>query len=83
LDGDAGGFTAAEAEAVVAQADFDGVAEGGEADDLNFLAFKQAHFQEALDQGVAALDGADAGALADAELVQGDGLTFGHTPEGS
>src|SRR5690349_14948200 len=71
FDGDAGGLTAAEAEAVVTQADLHGVAERGEADDLDFLAFEEAHLEEALDEGVLALDGVDAGSLADPQLAEG------------
>ena len=58
FDVDAGGLDAAQAEAVVAEAHFHRVAERGEADDLDLLAFEQAHFHQALDEAVVAVDGA-------------------------
>ena len=66
-----GGFDAAEAQAVIAQTNFHRVAERGEADDLDFLAFQQAHFHQALDKAVLAVDGRDAAAAAGSSTGRG------------
>jgi hypothetical protein len=58
-----GRFLAAEAEAVVAQADFDGVPQWGEANHFDLFPFEQAHFQQALNDGAAALQGDNPGTL--------------------
>src|ERR1051326_6601121 len=59
----AGGFIAAQTQAVIAQTDFHGVAQRGEAEHLDFLVFEQAHFHEPLQHNVIADKAGDAGAL--------------------
>ena len=49
---DAGGFDAAQAQAVIAQAHFHRIAQRREADHFDLLAFEQTHFHEALDKAV-------------------------------
>src|SRR5262249_38051660 len=70
-DSDAGRLAAAQAEAIVAQADLHRVAERGEADDLQLFTVEQAHLQEALHESVIASKGLDGGPLAALQLVQG------------
>jgi hypothetical protein len=71
FDEDAGRFAAAEAEAVVAQADFQRVAERGHVGDFDLFPFENAHLEQALYEGVVALDRLDSAASADRQLVQG------------
>src|SRR5262249_48985144 len=52
FDGNAGGFAATEAKAVVAQEDFHGIAERRETDHLDLFALQQPHFEKTLDQAV-------------------------------
>ena len=49
IDGDPRRFAAAQAQAVIAEADFHGVAKGSETQDFNFFALEHAHLQKALD----------------------------------
>jgi hypothetical protein len=65
------GFAAAEAEAIVAQANLDGIAQGGNRNNLDVFPFEEAHFEQALDEGIVTLERLDATALADAQLIQG------------
>jgi hypothetical protein len=67
-----GRFTAAQAETIIAEAEFDGIAERGEGNHLDFLAFEQAHFQKTLNDGIIPLNRGDAGTLTKFELVQRD-----------
>jgi hypothetical protein len=69
-DLDTSRFAAAEAKAVVAQADLHWIAERGEPNNFELFSFKQAHLEQALDDGIGALKGGDTGALPNAQLVQ-------------
>src|SRR5437762_11671870 len=69
-DGHARRFAAAQAEAVVAEADFHRIAERSEAEHFNFFAFEKAHFEKALDDGILALDRVDAGFLPGFQLIE-------------
>jgi hypothetical protein len=71
LDGYAGSFIAAQTQAIVAQADFHGISQGGETQDFDLFSLEQAHFQETLNQSVLTLDGLHAKTLAEPSLVQG------------
>jgi hypothetical protein len=71
FDGNACRLAAAKAEAVVAEANFQGVAERGEADDLDFFALDQSHLQEALHKTVVALDRFDPASLTHLKLIEG------------
>ena len=53
------------------QADLDRVAERGEGEDFDLLAFEQAQLEEPLHQGRLAAEGLDRGPLAGLELVEG------------
>jgi hypothetical protein len=66
-----GGFTAAQAQAVVAQPDFNGIAERGDICDLDFFPFEQSHLQQALHQGIVPRNRLNSAALADRQLIQG------------
>jgi hypothetical protein len=70
LHGHTGGFTAAEAQAIIPQADFHRIAEGGKTQHLDFFPFQQAHFQESLNQKIIPLNGSDKSALAWEKLIQ-------------
>jgi hypothetical protein len=70
FDLNAGGLAAAEAEPIIAQADFDGIAQGGHADHLDLLVFEQAHLHEPLDEGIVTVDGRDPAALTRTQLIQ-------------
>jgi len=61
---DAGGFNATKTQAVIAQTHLYRIAHRREADYLDFLAFQQAHFHEALDEAVLAVDASDTAAPA-------------------
>src|SRR5437868_6947421 len=75
----AGGLPTTEAEAIIGQADLDGIAQRREADDLDLVAFEQAHFHQPLRQRVVALERFDAAALTGAELIEGEhGGAFGN-----
>src|SRR5262249_13165261 len=60
-----------QAQAVIGQANLDGVAQRGEADNLDLLAFEQTHFHETLYQEVGAVEGDDSAALPELELIEG------------
>src|SRR5262245_37740702 len=62
-DGDAGSFGAPQAQAIIAQADFHRIAQGGKAKHLDLFALEQTHLEEALHESVFAGDGLDGGAL--------------------
>jgi hypothetical protein len=64
LDVDAGGFDATKTQAVIAQTHLHRIAQRGEADHFDFLAFQQAHFHETLNEGVFAVNSGDAAATA-------------------
>jgi hypothetical protein len=66
------GFSATQTQTIVAQADFDGIAERSDGHHLDILAFEEAHFQQALNERIVALERLDAAALADAQLIQGE-----------
>src|SRR5216683_2883540 len=70
-DANSGCFAAAEAEAVIAQTDFDWVAKWGDVDYLDLFSFQQAHLQQPLHEGVASSDRVDRGLLADLQLIEG------------
>src|SRR5262245_30486422 len=71
LNKNTGGFAAAEAQAVITQANFHRVAQRRKADDLDCFPFDQAHFQQALHQRTVSLDAHDLGVLPDVQLIQG------------
>jgi hypothetical protein len=52
----AAGFATAKTEAIIAQTNFDGIAQGSEADYFHLLAFKQTHFHQTLDERIVSLD---------------------------
>jgi hypothetical protein len=66
-----GSFTAAQAEAVIAQANFDRVTKRGDVDYVDLLAFQQSHFQEPLNEAVIPADVVDGGLLTNLQLIQG------------
>ena len=67
---DARSLGLAEAEAIVAEADFHRIAQRSEADDFNFLAFEQAHFHDPLDERVVALDRFDPSEFAGKQMIE-------------
>src|SRR5262249_44135664 len=73
-DAEPGRLIAAQAEAVVAQPNFQRIAQRRDADDFHFRAFEEAHLQESLHQCVTAHDRFDGRPLADAQLVEGTQL---------
>jgi hypothetical protein len=70
LDTDAGGFTTAKAQAIVAQPNLNGIAQRRDGDDLDFLALSQPHFEQALHQGIVSLQCFDPAALTDNKLIE-------------
>ncbi|HZZ79606.1 MAG TPA: hypothetical protein VFE62_13880, partial [Gemmataceae bacterium] len=72
-DTNAGGFTATQAEAVVAQADFHRVAQRREAEDLDDFVFEQAHFHHALQDDIVAVEAINAGTLALLKFIERHG----------
>jgi hypothetical protein len=64
-DSDPRGFTAAEAQAVIAQTNFDGIAQRSEAEYPDLFSFEESHLEKSLDDEVVALDIFDASTLAD------------------
>jgi hypothetical protein len=70
LHGNTGSFGAAEAQAIIAQADFHRVAKGSEAEHLDFLPLQEAHFQQALHEVVIPVNGFNAAALSWQQLIQ-------------
>jgi hypothetical protein len=64
VDLHAGRFASAQAEQIIAQADFERVAQWSQAHDLDFLAFKQPHLHEPLHERILTLEGRDSAALA-------------------
>src|SRR5205085_12122254 len=67
---DSGGFVAAEAQAAVAHANFDRVAQRRDAEKLDDLAFENSQFPEPLHQRRLAANGADAAAGPDWKVIQ-------------
>jgi hypothetical protein len=70
VDVDSASFTAAQAEAIIADQEFHRIAERGKADDLNLLPGEESHFQDSLNYCVSAVDCFYHSALARAQLVK-------------
>jgi hypothetical protein len=66
-----GSFLASQAEAIITQKDFHRVAQGGNAQHLDFFTLQDTHLQQPLDKGIASLDRFDPGSLAHVQLVHG------------
>ncbi len=69
-DSNTSGFGLAQAEAVVAEADFERIAQRCKANQFDWLAFEQAHFHKALHQTAAAADRRDTAVLSRTQLVE-------------
>src|SRR5262245_18786179 len=70
-DLDPGCLAAPQAQAIIAQPDFDGVAKRREADDFQLFPFQETHFEEALDDGITTFQAGHPRPLAPQELIQG------------
>ena len=69
-DVDSRRFGAAQTQAIVPQPNLHRIAEWGEAEDFDFLAFVDAHFEHSLNERVVPIDGVDTGALAGKKVVE-------------
>jgi hypothetical protein len=67
----AGGFIAAQTQAVITQANLHRVSQRSEADDFNLLVFEYAHFHQALKDEIIPEQAFDAGTLAFLQLIKG------------
>jgi hypothetical protein len=70
----AGGFIAAQTQAVITQANLHWVSQRSKADDFNLLVFEHAHFHQALKDEIISEQAFDAGTLAFLQLIEGHGF---------